>query len=162
MPGTLKALAKPQSDFGLLLLQLKASTQERGGSAFLCGEARICSSRICKQILSWLALRKVPGRPEVRSVVGDFPAAQPSGEPERKPEQCLSRGGLPAVWDPPHHRVAWLRPTMPAAGSKPEVAGSRSQGLGTGILSVLCILLKVGSSSDSSLPPTAFGAQEAM
>lgn len=71
----------------LLLLSLKAFTP--GEVTGLRRETGSAASGACGQTFSWLALQNVPGKLEG---VGNFSAAQPPGEPERKPERCFSGG----------------------------------------------------------------------
>lgn len=86
LPRTLKAVPRPQAML-LLLLSLKAFAP--GEVTWPAQGDRICSFRGMWATFSWLALQNVPGKLEG---VGNFSAAQPPGEPERKPERCFSRG----------------------------------------------------------------------
>lgn len=61
----------------------------RGGDRAGRRETRSAVPGACGQMFSWLVLQNVPGKPEGG---GSFSAAQPLGEPERKPERWFSRG----------------------------------------------------------------------
>lgn len=86
LPRTLKAVPRPQAML-LLLLSLKAFAP--GEVTWPRRETGSAASGACGQAFSWPALQNVPGKLEG---VGNFSAAQPPGEPERKPERCFSRG----------------------------------------------------------------------